>query len=268
MVGLSQWDCGYPTALEASARDNPGRLSQASTFGCFLTRLLALQWYNSLAESPEWRRLLLTRYREHSCMGIWPKMNPEPLLLRSDPRRTEALDLREMGIVRDHATSEAKRRGGNHTVRHGKIAIDALQKPSLARQLGIELHHFQASVLKGPELGQRLSTARFLTDCVHHFCNYDGRENSSPFLAECGQLRSSPGKNCLVLRSDVSEEEFRVQDLLQSLSSRDSPSTFNRRSSVVFFEREPPSSSRLGTGRMSIESPRSSMMSRLPSLML
>src|SRR3972149_2897499 len=146
--------------------------------------------------------------------------------------------------------------------------MHALQEPGIARQLWIELHHFQASVLKGPELGQRLSAARLLTDGVRHLCDYDGRKNPPPFLAERGQLRSSPGKNFLVIGSVVSEQEFRVQDFLQSLSSRDSSSTFNRRSSVVFFEREPPSSSRLGTGRMSIESPRSSMMSRLPTLML
>src|SRR6266702_383457 len=120
---------------------------------------------------------------------------------------------------------------------------------------------------EAPELCQRLSTARLLTDGVRHLCDYDGRKHSPPFLAERGQLRSSPGKNFLVLRSVVGEKEFRVQDFLQSLSSRDSSSTFNRRSRVVIFEREPPRSSRLGTGRMSNESPRSSTSSRLPSLM-
>src|SRR3989441_11128336 len=185
----------------------------------------------------------------------------------SNPRRTEALDFREVGIVRDNATPETKRRGGNHAVRHRQIPMHALQEPGLARQLRVELHHLQASVLKGPELGQRLSTARLLTDGVRHLCNHDGRKNSPPFLAQRGQLRSSPGKNFLVLRPVVGEQEFRVQDFLQSLSSRDFSRTFNRRSRVVFFEREPPRSSRLGTGRMSNESPRSSTSSRLPSSM-
>src|SRR5438132_1013460 len=185
----------------------------------------------------------------------------------SNPCRTEALDFREVGIVGDNATPETKRRGGNHAVRHGQIPVHALQEPGLARQLRVELHHLQASVLKGPELGQRLSTARLLTDGVRHLCNHDGRKNSPPFLAQRGQLRSSPGKNFLVLRSVVGEQEFRVQDFLQSLSSRDSSRTFNRRSRVVIFEREPPRSSRLGTGRMSNESPRSSTSSRLPSSM-
>src|SRR2546426_5463718 len=185
----------------------------------------------------------------------------------SNPCRTEALDFREVGIVGDNATPETKRCSGNHAVRHRQIPMHALQEPGLARQLRVELHHLQASVLKGPELGQRLSTARLLTDGVRHLCDHDGRKNSPPFLAQRGQLRSSPGKNFLVLRSVVGEQEFRVQDFLQSLSSRDSSRTFNRRSRVVFFEREPPRSSRLGTGRMSNESPRSWTSSRLPSLM-
>src|SRR3989475_7417109 len=71
----------------------------------------------------------------------------------SNPRRTEALDFREVGIVRDNATPETKRRGGNHAVRQRQIPMHALQEPGLARQLRVELHHFQASVLKGPELG-------------------------------------------------------------------------------------------------------------------
>src|SRR2546427_4019240 len=71
----------------------------------------------------------------------------------SNPRRTEAPDFREVGIVRDNATPETKRRGGNHAVRHGEIPMLALQEPGLARQLRLEVHHLQASVLKGPELG-------------------------------------------------------------------------------------------------------------------
>ena len=77
--------------------------------------------------------------------------------------------------------------------------MHALQEPGIARQLWIELHHFQAGVLKGPELGQRLSTARFLTDCVRHLCDYDGRKNSPPFLAEGGQLRPGSREDVLGL---------------------------------------------------------------------
>src|SRR2546427_11219257 len=76
----------------------------------------------------------------------------------SNPRRTEALDFREVGIVRDNATPETKRRGGNHAVRHGQIPMHALQEPGLARQLTVELHHFQTSVYKALYLGMRLST--------------------------------------------------------------------------------------------------------------
>src|SRR5438128_7699236 len=76
----------------------------------------------------------------------------------SNPRRTEAPDFREVGIVRDNATPETKRRGGNHTVRHGEIPMHALQEPGLARQLRVELHHLQASVLKVPDLAQPPTT--------------------------------------------------------------------------------------------------------------
>lgn len=104
----------------------------------------------------------------------------------SDPRRTEAPDFREMWIVRDHATPEAERRGGDHAVRNREIPMHALQKPCLARQVSIERCYIQARVFKGPELGQDLGTASLLTNHVHYLCDYDGRKDSSPFPAERG----------------------------------------------------------------------------------
>src|SRR5207249_1626494 len=79
------------------------------------------------------------------------------------------------------------------------------------------------------------------------------------------QLRPGSREDLLVVRGVVRDEEPGVQDFSQSSSSRDSSRIFSIRSTVVIFDRKPPRSSRRGTGRRTIESPRSSTTSRLPS---
>jgi hypothetical protein len=38
-----------------------------------------------------------------------------------------------MRIVRDNATAESQRRGGDHTIRHRQVSLDASEEASLAR---------------------------------------------------------------------------------------------------------------------------------------
>lgn len=90
-----------------------------------------------------------------------------------DPCRADASHLRKMRVVRNDATSEAKSRGGDDAVRHRDVPMDALEKTCITSQFEIERHHLEASVLKGPELGQSLVLATLLADRVRHFRNHD-----------------------------------------------------------------------------------------------
>src|SRR5205823_5730412 len=137
--------------------------------------------------------------------------------------------------------------------------------PSIAGQLWIELHHLQASMLKCPQLRKRLVSSTFPADRVHHLRDHDRRKDSPSFPAERRQLRPGSQEDMLVIRGVVRDEEPGIQNLSQSSSFRDSSRIFSNRSTVVVFDRKPPRSSRRGTGRRTIESPRSSTTSRLPS---
>src|SRR3989442_7191712 len=182
-----------------------------------------------------------------------------------DPSRAKTLDLREVRVVRHNATLEAEGRGGDHAICHREIPMDAPEEPCVARQPDIEGNHLQTGMLEGTQLGERLVSSTFPADRVRYFRDHDGREDASPLPAECGQLRPGSREDLFVVRGVVRHEEPGIQDLSQSSSSRDSSRIFSIRSTVVVFDRKPPRSSRRGTGRRTIASPRSSTTSRLPS---
>lgn len=183
----------------------------------------------------------------------------------SDPSRADAFHLREVRVVRDDATFQAESHRGDDAVRHGDIPMGALEKACVSRQFEIERHHLETSMLKGPELGQGIVPPSLLAHRVRHFRNHDGGKNSPTFPAQRGQLSPGPGQNPFIFRCVVCDKEPRIQDFLQSSSSRDSSRSFSIRSVVVVSERKPPRSSRRVTGRMIMKSPRSSIVSRLPS---
>jgi len=79
--------------------------------------------------------------------------------MSSDPSRAEALHLREVRVVRDHATSEAEGRCGDYAVCQGEVPIDASEEPGVLRQDGVQRHDLQARVFKGPHLCQGLVPA-------------------------------------------------------------------------------------------------------------
>src|SRR2546430_11415425 len=120
-------------------------------------------------------------------------------------------------------------------------------------------------MLKAPELSERLVSSTVPAHRVHYLRDHDRRKDSPSLPAERRQLRPGSRENLLVVRGVVRDEEPGVQDLSQSSSSRDSSRIFSIRSTVVVFDRKPPRSSRRATGRRTIESPRSSTTSRLPS---
>src|SRR5437667_2748779 len=143
--------------------------------------------------------------------------------------------------------------------------MDAPEGPSVARQPGVEGCHLETGMLKGPQLGKRLVSSAFPAHRVHLLRDHDRRKDSPSFPAERRQLRPGSREDLLVVRGVVRDEEPGVQDFSQSSSSRESSRIFSIRSAVVIFDRKPPRSSRRGTGQRTIESPRSSTTSRLPS---
>src|SRR5437870_1524111 len=186
----------------------------------------------------------------------------------SDPNRAKTFHLREVRVVRHNATLEAESRGGDYAICHWEIPMDAPESPSVTRQPDIEGDHLETGMLKGPQLGKRLVSSAFPAHGAHYLRNHDRRKDSPSFPPERRQLRPGSRENLLVVRGVVRDEEPGIQDLPQSSSSRDSSRIFSIRSTVVVFDRKPPRSSRRGTGRRTIASPRSSTTSRLPSSIL
>src|SRR3989454_1218262 len=211
-------------------------------------------------------------YPWYLCLTIWRYVQTVSRAGRQyhltgvlDPSRAKTLDLREVRVVRHNATLEAEGRGGDHAICHREIPMDAPEEPSVARQPDIEGNHLQTGMLEGTQLGERLVSSTFPADPVRDFHDHDGRKDASPLPTESGQLRPGSREDLFVVRGVVRNEERGIQDLSQSSSSRDSSRIFSIRSTVVVFDRNPPRSSRRGTGRRTIASPRSSTTSRLPS---
>src|SRR3989442_8182082 len=214
-------------------------------------------------------------YPWYLCLTMWrsvqivsrPGRQCHPTCIL-DPSRAKTLDLREVRVVRHNATLEAEGSGGDHAICHREIPMDAAEEPSVARQPDIEGNHLQTGMLEGTQLGERLVSSTLPADRVRYFRDHDRRKDASPLPTESGQLRPGSREDLFVVRGVVRNEEPGIQDLSQSSSSRDSSRIFSIRSTVVVFDKKPPRSSRRGTGRRTIASPRSSTTSRLPSSIL
>jgi len=112
-----------------------------------------------------------------------------------------------MRVVRDHATPEAEGGRGNHTVRHREVSMDASEEAGVTRQLDVERDHFEARVLKGSQLRQRLGSAPFLAYRIRHLRDHDGRNDPPTFPPKRGQLRPGPREDLFVVIDVVSEKE-------------------------------------------------------------